>query len=444
MGFVRTRVGRGGDVTYQALYNDVKGRRRSAGTFDTEDKATRAWQREEDKLAEGRLTDTRRGKQTFRRYVEEEWLPNHQIEATTRQNYTYYLDRHILPGFGRMKMVTILPADVREWVTSLKNKKVKPSVIRYCMMVLSAIFTTALNDQVTHLHPCRGVRTPPIPKKPRTIVTPTQFDKIYAALATDEMRMLVELDIESGLRWGELTELRPKDIDLDTGTLTVHRVAVELVPKFHPTGGRFLVKEYPKDKEYRRFKVSSGVAGQLKGYIEESAIGAEDLIFPMPPTPKPPLAVVRDPDSLGWTPPNAAGRSYRHGTINGYSSGKCHCQYCRGAYARYRAERRASGKDNPRRPRLVDTDGHIPRRWFRDHIWLPTLKAANLGIHVRPHDLRHAHASWLLAGGADLQVVKERLGHASIVTTEKYLHTLPEADETALDALSKMRHRSSR
>jgi site-specific recombinase XerD len=58
---------------------------------------------------------------------------------------------------------------------------------------------------------------------------------------------------------------------------------------------------------------------------------------------------------------------------------------------------------------------------------------------VRFHDLRHAHASWLLAGGADLQVVKDRLGHASIATTEKYLHSLPTADETALDALTKIR-----
>jgi len=46
-----------------------------------------------------------------------------------------------------------------------------------------------------------------------------------------------------------------------------------------------------------------------------------------------------------------------------------------------------------------------------------------------------------LAGGADLAVVKERLGHASIVTTQKYLHTLPDADETALDALAKVRNR---
>jgi hypothetical protein len=47
----------------------------------------------------------------------------------------------------------------------------------------------------------------------------------------------------------------------------------------------------------------------------------------------------------------------------------------------------------------------------------------------------------LLSGGADLQVAKERLGHGSLRTTEKYLHTLPGADETALKALSVARSR---
>lgn len=55
------------------------------------------------------------------------------------------------------------------------------------------------------------------------------------------------------------------------------------------------------------------------------------------------------------------------------------------------------------------------------------------------HGLRHAHASWLLAGGAGLQVVKERLGHAKISTTQGYLHTLPDADQTAMVALDKIR-----
>jgi hypothetical protein len=51
------------------------------------------------------------------------------------------------------------------------------------------------------------------------------------------------------------------------------------------------------------------------------------------------------------------------------------------------------------------------------------------------HGLRHAHVSWQLAGGADLQIVKERLGHATITTTERCMHTLPGADEAALAAL---------
>jgi integrase len=90
-----------------------------------------------------------------------------------------------------------------------------------------------------------------------------------------------------------------------------------------------------------------------------------------------------------------------------------------------------------------DSDGHVPRDWFRVQVWKPACATAKLGIKVTVRDLRHAHASWLLAGGADLQVVKERLGHARISTTEKYLHTLPDADESAVDAFIAIRRRRS-
>jgi integrase len=113
------------------------------------------------------------------------------------------------------------------------------------------------------------------------------------------------------------------------------------------------------------------------------------------------------------------------------------------AYTSYRAMRRAQGKDNPGRPRSLDTDGHRPGQWFRDSIWRPAIAAAGLEIQVRLHDLRHAHASWLLAGGADLQVVRQPLGHSSPRTTERYLHALPDPDETALDALAKIRSRAN-
>ncbi len=38
--------------------------------------------------------------------------------------------------------------------------------------------------------------------------------------------------------------------------MSVSRVAVELVAEFHPTGGRFLIKDYPKDREHRQIKLA--------------------------------------------------------------------------------------------------------------------------------------------------------------------------------------------
>lgn len=443
VGFVKKRVGVNGKPRYTAVYLDARGSERSAGTFPTKEAANAAWKAAEVKLSEGRIGDPARGRQTFESYVTREWLPNHVIEVTTREGYTGQIRKHIMPWFGPMKMNEILPWNVREWIAALQRQGVTPANIRALRSILSGIFTTALNDQVTFLHPCKGVKIPTVPKKPLTIISPEQFDTLYAALPDADTRMLIETSIDSGMRWGELTELRVKDLDLGSGIVTVSRAVAYVSAKYHPEGKHFLVKEYPKDREFRRFKLSPDVVARLANHIKTHALGHDDLLFTYEPKHKPRLTVVEDPEDLGLTEPNEAGRTYRHGTMSAYNAAKCRCDHCRAACARYRAERRAQGKDNPRPPRVVDTDGHISRNWFYYQIWRPALKKAKIDIKVRIQDLRHAHASWLLAGGADLQVVKERLGHGSIRTTENHLHTLPDADTTALDALARVRQRKS-
>ncbi len=449
MGQSRKRIGGDGKARYTAYYDDVTGRRRSAGTFASRRDADRAWQRAEADTAKGRHTDSGRSRQLFARYVEDEWFPNHQIELTTRQNYRYVLDKHILPVFGGYKMIAILPADIRAWITTLKDNGVKPATVKHCLAVLSAIFTTAFNDQITMLNPCAGIKAPTVPPATRRIITPDQFAAIHAALpdrrtataGRDRRRDRAALG-----RTRRTPRPRPRpaprparrvpDRDRDPRQVPPHRRPVpdQELPERQTTPPPRPVPPHPRPARRPR----------------RPARQPADLLFPAPPP-----AAKRDEradsaDARHARPDRAERRRthlparhhhrLQHGTLPLPTLPR-----------RLRhLPRRTAAPPAPTQPervaspdaRPLDAERHISRTWFRRQIWEPALAQAGLPFHVRVHDLRHAHASWLLAGGADLQAVKDRMGHARLTTTEQYLHTLPHADAATITALDTIRNRT--
>jgi integrase len=163
----------------------------------------------------------------------------------------------------------VVHTDVAGWVAQLAGERGATTVIR-CYGLLAAILDDAVRDRRVLTNAARGVR---LPRKTREEHTYLSHGQVHAlASAAGEHGLLVLLLAYCGLRWGEASALRVRDVNLLRRRVSVVENAVEV--------GTRVVVGTPKSHKRRTVPVPGFLVKHLAQQCQGKATG--DLLFPSP------------------------------------------------------------------------------------------------------------------------------------------------------------------
>jgi integrase len=222
-------------------------------------------------------------------------------------------------------------------------------------------------------------------------LTHDEWDVLYDSF-TPHYQPFIRFLAGTGCRWGEAVVLRRRDVDLGARTVKIRRAL-----KWSSDGNRVIGP--PKTKKGKRtIALPAEVVEDLRPLLEGKA--ASDLVFTAP---RGGMIAHRTFWSKNWRP-----AIWRAQHCAEHTDPACRC-----------------GTGEPQRCKVHDV---APP---------PCGCPGTLLQTPRIHDVRHTHASWLLANGTPIHVVQARLGHESIQTTvDTYSHLLPDAQLLAAEAAS--------
>ena len=420
-----------------------------------------------------------RNRVTLEWFAENVWLDYKlpKLKRRGKREHVSLLKSRLLPRFGKYKMRDLsheeMPRLFDQWIGEMVAEGLAPSTIRDYKSALNSILQYAMDEKWLSHNLLKNVWTPPLPdRRKMNIIKPEQWDVIYGELDRWglEISLFADLKANTGLRFGEIANLRPEMIGETDGVgfVRVQKVVTDAGANYSDDGGRFAEEDTSKGGRDRLVSISDpDTYTNLKRHIAKHNLRAGDeekpgdLIFSNErmraeyeeyhPRRKSVLKLAAVPDSVLETPYISPenGRSYSHATNTAYAKG-CRCEWCRAAISAYRRGRWDQGLDRkPRKKRKSRTEGlhhrgknttdHVEIDWYRRAIWYPVLKKADINTRVRIHDIRHSHLSWMLAAGMTIVEVMERGGHSQITTTQGYLHTLDEVTNDAAEKLAALK-----
>lgn len=189
-----------------------------------------------------------------------------RVTETTYHNYQKIVKSYILPELGGIELQKLTTMDVQKWINGIhekspvSGKEVSPKTLRNIFRTLSPAMKKALVLHIITEDPCQFVELPRNTHKSNTheydLNTIRQI--ISAAEASGNiMELAVPLLISTGLRRGELLDLKFSDIDFDNKKLTVDSSRVI-------AGKQVVVKDTKTKSSVRTVYLPDTIVGLLK------------------------------------------------------------------------------------------------------------------------------------------------------------------------------------
>jgi integrase len=138
------------------------------------------------------------------------WILERPLKPRTRIHYTQIVQNHLSPALGSIAISNLRPAPVRSWyATALVDK---PTMRRHAYQLLHAICATAVDDDLLSSNPCRIKGATAVKNRRNPVVPTTDELVIIAEKVALKWKAYVLISAWCGLRFGETTELRRKDL----------------------------------------------------------------------------------------------------------------------------------------------------------------------------------------------------------------------------------------
>ncbi len=231
----------------------------------------RLMQNDEWSPSKSRRAKVVRSTEMFGPYAEA-WLEQRELKPRTQALYRRLLDRFVLPAFAEVSLRDITPQVVRAWHSGLDASR--PTQRAHTYSLLRSILSTAVTDEILASNPCR-VRGAGSAKRVRSIEPATLGElEVLLERIPAQYRALVLIGAWCGLRFGEVSELRRKDVDLKAGTIHVMRGVVRI--------GKEVTVGKPKTAAgMRDVAIPPHLLPILKEHLKEHVgAGGEALLFP--------------------------------------------------------------------------------------------------------------------------------------------------------------------